>query len=427
MKEFTLHPFRRVLAAMAIAGCCAGPVAAQTEEGGMPGDWLSRYTSARTLGLGGSFVATADDPLGVLWNPAGLSVMDQNQLRFENARLFEDASINAFGIAVPGSWLPSVGVSVFSLGSGEFQRTNELNDPLGTFSTTQTAYLVTLSKAFTPRFAFGSNVKIVQQKVESFSGGGVGFDFGAMYDVTPNLRVGASFLNMGGPTVNLDAVDESYAAEWRGGFALSVLDGRGLITGQVDHVDGPGVRFHGGGEYWIQPMIAFRFGFDDERGSGGLSYRISPQYQVDYAVADHPLGLTHRVGLAYRFGGFFASSAADPTVFSPTGERAVTKISLNARTKAEPSEWALTILDKGDAIVRRFGGAGQPPAHLLWDGKDETGLPLADGTYRYALVVHDRDGRTFESPTREVQITTEGPQGRVPVIPLGAGVDGQDR
>jgi len=161
MKDFAMYPFRRVLAAMAIVGLCAGPAAAQTEEGGIPGDWLSRYTSARTLGLGGSFVATADDPLGVLWNPAGLSVMDQNQLRFENAKLFEDASINAFGIAVPGSWLPSVGLSMFSLGSGEFQRTNELNDPLGTFKATQTAYLVTLSKAVNPRLAFRTNVKIV--------------------------------------------------------------------------------------------------------------------------------------------------------------------------------------------------------------------------------------------------------------------------
>jgi len=425
MKALTSQTFRRVLAAIVIAGCCAGPAAAQTEDGGMPGDWLSRYTSARTLGLGGAFVATADNPLGALWNPAGLSMMDQNQLSFENARLFEDASINAFGIAVPGSWLPSVGLSVFSLGSGEFERTNELNDPLGTFKTSQTAYLVTLSRALSPRLAVGSNVKIVQQRVEEFSGGGVGFDFGAMYDVTPSLRVGASFLNLGGPSVTLDAVSESYPAEWRGGFSLAVLDGRGLITGQLDHVDGPGVRFHGGGEYWIQPTIAFRFGFDDERGSGGFSYRISPQYQVDYAVADHPLGLTHRVGLSYRFGGFFASSAADPTVFSPTGERAVTKIALNARTKAEPREWMLTILDKGDAVVRRFGGAGQPPAHLLWDGKDETGLPLADGVYRYALVVHDREGRTFASPTRQVEIATEGPQGRVPVIPLGADTGGQ--
>ena len=58
---------------------------------------------------------------------------DQNELRFETARLFEDTSINALGFAVPGNKLPSFGLTIVSLRSGDFERTNELNDPLGTF------------------------------------------------------------------------------------------------------------------------------------------------------------------------------------------------------------------------------------------------------------------------------------------------------
>ena len=111
----------------------AVPALAQEQIAGNPGEWLARYTSARTLGLGGAYVATADDPLGVLWNPAGLSSMDQNEVRFENAQLFEQTSINAFGFAVPGNWLPSFGITMVSLGSGEFQRTNDMNDDLGNF------------------------------------------------------------------------------------------------------------------------------------------------------------------------------------------------------------------------------------------------------------------------------------------------------
>lgn len=419
MNALTAHLSRAACTAALLVAAVAAPARAQDETGGVPGEWLSRYSSARTLGLGGAFVAVADDPLGVLWNPAGLSTMDQNRLSFETARLFEQTSINAASIAVPGNWLPSMGLSMVSLGSGEFEQTNELNDVLGTFRESQTAYVVTLSKGFSPKFSVGANVKVVTQSIESFSAGGVGFDLGALYDLAPGLRVGGSFFNIGGPTLNLRSTDETYPGEWRGGFAYQVFGGRGLITAQAGHSDGAGVRFAGGSEYWIQPGLAFRLGFDDDRGTGGFTYRITPQYQVDYAAADHPLGMTHRFGLSYRFGGFFASSAAEPAVFSPTGERAVTKIALNARTKAEPREWTLTILDKGELVVRRFGGPGQPPPHLLWDGKDETGLPLADGTYRYLLVVRDAEGREFVSPMREVTIATEGPQGRVPVIPLG--------
>jgi hypothetical protein len=164
-------------------------------------------------------------------------------------------------------------------------------------------------------------------------------------------------------------------------------------------------------------------GYDDAYGTGGFSYRFMPQYQVDYAIADQPLGMTHRVGISYRFGGFFASSKAEPSVFSPTGERAVTKITLNARTKADPEEWTLEIVNKSDEVVRRFSGKGQPPAHVQWDGKDETGLPLADGVYHYRLSVKDREGRALLATSHTLEISTTGPEGTVPVIPTqGAGV-----
>jgi hypothetical protein len=158
-------------------------------------------------------------------------------------------------------------------------------------------------------------------------------------------------------------------------------------------------------------------GYDPSGGSGGITYRFMPQYSLEYAAADHPLGLTQRVGLSMRFGGFFASSVADPAVFSPTGDRAVTRITLNSRTKADPQTWSLDILSKSDEVVRRFGGQGQPPSHLQWDGKDENGLPLADGVYRYSLVVKDAVGRTVAGPVRTVEISTGGPQGTVPLVP----------
>jgi flagellar hook assembly protein FlgD len=89
---------------------------------------------------------------------------------------------------------------------------------------------------------------------------------------------------------------------------------------------------------------------------------------------------------------------------------------LNSRTKADAKDWSLEIVNKTDEVVRRFGGSGQTPAHIQWDGKDETGLPLADGSYRYHLVVNDREGRRIVGPTRAVEISTTGPQGQVPVV-----------
>lgn len=412
----TPHSTRRAIAALALVVASAAPAVAAEQDGGVPGDWLARYTSARTLGLGGAFVAVADDALGAMWNPAGLSFMDQNTLAFENAQLFEDTSMNTLGFAVPGSRWPGFAVTAAALSSGDFERTNELNDPLGTFSQGEMAFLFTLSKNVSPRLAFGTNVKVVRQKVEEFSGGGVGFDLGAMFQPTPLVRIGVSALNIGGPSVRLRDVDETYAMEYRGGVAAHVLGGKGLVTAEVDMPgEGQSARLRGGAEYAIIPGFMLRAGYDTDAATGGLSYRFAPQYQVDYALADHTLGMTHRVGVSYRFGGFFASSRAEPEIFSPTGERAVTKIELNARTKADAGQWKLDIVSKSDDVIRRFGGPGMPPPHVLWDGKDETGLPVADGVYRYHLQVTDVAGRIVASATRTVEISTGGPQGTVPV------------
>jgi hypothetical protein len=216
--------------------------------------------------------------------------------------------------------------------------------------------------------------------------------------------------------MTLRTTQETWPTLIRGGLAAQVLHGKGLVVAQVDQSQGLGAIFHAGGEYWIQPGLALRIGVDDAAGTGGFSVRFAPRYQVDYAVENHPLGMTHRVGLSYRFGGFFASSKAEPAVFSPTGEHAVTQIQLNAHTKADAQTWTLEIVNKAQEVVRRFGGNGQTPAHVQWDGKDETGLPLPDGTYRYHLVVNDREGRTIVGPMRTIEIATAGPQGQVPVV-----------
>jgi hypothetical protein len=404
----------------------AAPAAAQgTQEqtAGAPGEWLARYSDARSLGFGSANVAIADDPLGVMWNPAGLSFMNQNEVRFENAHLFGESSLNSLGFAVPGSRWPSLGVSMVSLSSGDFERTNDVNDPLGTFKEGETAWLLSASKAFSPRLALGMNVKFAQQTVESFSAGGTGVDVGALFQVLPGLKLGASLMNLGGPTLRLRDVAETYPSQFRGGAALGLLQGRGLLALELDRADGLGTQFHAGAEYWILSGMGLRMGWSPDGASGGFTYRFAPRYTLDYAAADHPLGLQHRIGVSAHFGGFFASSAANPPVFSPTGEQAVTRISLNARTKAGPQTWTLEIVNKSDEVVRRFGGQGQPPSHLEWDGKNESGLPLPDGFYRYSLVVTDAVGRVVTGPVRMIAISTGGPQGAVPMVPSAENPD----
>jgi hypothetical protein len=411
---------RRALIAgfLGLAIGTATPEDARTQEsqGGLPGEWLSRYAGARTMGFGGGFVATADEPIGMLWNPAGLTRMFQNEVHFETARLFEDVSIHGLSFAMPARKFPSVGLTILSLSSGEFVQTNDLNEPQGTFRESGMAFIFSGSKAVSDRASVGANVRIVRQTIGDFDGAGVGGDIGALYELTRSLKLGASVLNLGGPDLTLRGTKESYPIEVRGGAALEVLSGHGLISLELDHRQNGGTSPHVGAEWWVHPSMALRMGYYESYPAGGFSYQFLPDVRFDYAASDHELGVTHRVGISYKFGGFFASSQADPPAFSPIGENSVTRFDLKAHTKASAESWSLEIVDKSKRVVRRFSGRSAPPSHVMWDGKDESGMPLPDGAYRYQLVVVDTEGRTITGHDRIVEITTSGPQGSVPVV-----------
>jgi hypothetical protein len=401
---------------VATLGAGAGEAFADESSAGVPGEWLSRWTGARTVGMGGANVASANEAIGAIWNPAGLSRMDQNEIHFETARLFEETSMNGFSLARPSYRYPSIGLTTLSLGSGDFEKTNDLNERVGTFNEGDMAFLFTVSQSIGRKFALGTNVKVVRQAIDEFDATGWGADLGLLYDFSPRFRLGMSMMNVIGPNLKLRETEESFPMEMRGGFSASFLDGRGLFTTEFSHMDGPGFRMRGGSEYWVHPSMALRIGYDDSAPAGGFSYRVQPDMRFDYGMASHELGVTHRFGISYRFGGFHATSAASPPVFSPLGEQPVTKIGLKAHTKAEAEEWALVITDKQDEVVREYGGPGAPPAHVMWDGKGASGLPLPDGSYIYQLKVIDAEGRVVDGHPQSVEIATGGVRGSVPVL-----------
>lgn len=405
---------RQVFAFMTICvliGTAMPSLAADPNQG-LAGDWLTRYASPRSVGIGGATVAVADEPQAAFWNPASISWLARNQVQMGTVRLFEDTAVNGLGFAMPSSRMPSFALNILQLKSGEFERTNELNESLGTFDEGNLAFALTAAQALSPSWSVGANLKMVRQSIEDFSGSGMGLDLGIMGGLTRNLRIGASALNLAGPTITLREKDEAYPTELRGGLAMTLLGGKGLVSAEAVNRADAGTQLRAGAEFSVL-SLALRMGYFIDNISAGLGYSFANGLQFDYGMSDHELGMVHRFGLAYRFGGFHADATAEPEIFSPTGLRPVTKFVLQSRTKSDAQDWQLTIQDKSAVVVRSFGGQGSPPAHVLWDGKDESGLPLPDGRYRYRLTVHDADGRVNEGPEHIVEISTAGPQGSV--------------
>jgi hypothetical protein len=415
---WTGSPARLGLALVLTCGLAAGGsgrgLAAGTADEGLPGDWLSRYASPRAIGLGGATVAIGDEPQAALWNPAALSWLRRNTAQVTSARLFDGTSVNGLAFAAPAKRLPTFGLNLLYLKSGEFERTNELNENLGTFAEGDLVMAVTAAHEWANRWSVGGNVKLVRQTLEEFSGGGVGFDFGVLGEVAPGVRLGASALNLAGPSITLRDRAEAYAPEYRGGVAVSLLEGAGLLTADVVQREGPGAQLRLGGQFVIG-ALSLRLGHHIENISAGFGYRFENGLSLDYGMNDHELGMVHRFGLNYAFGGFFAGSEAQPAVFSPMGRQPVTRFLLTAHTRGDVRDWQLVISDRSGAVVRSYAGQGQPPAHVIWDGKDASGLPLPDGFYSYVLQVVERDGRRTSGRSLSVEINTGGPRGSMGV------------
>jgi len=77
---------------------------------------------------------------------------------------------------------------------------------------------------------------------------------------------------------------------------------------------------------------------------------------------------------------------ADATVFSPTPDSGRPTLTLKQSSSSE-AEWTGTI-SKGNEAVRTYTWKGQVK-DVVWDGTDEAGNKVADGTYRYEVKTTD--------------------------------------
>lgn len=394
----------------------AWPAAAAGGGEGLPGEWLNRHASARAAALGGARVALADEPLSALVNPAAAAWFERGAVQVNTTRLFEDTSVNSFSVALPERGRPSLAFNVLALRSGDFEWIDNDRNVLGTFEEGNLAVGLAVAQPLTNRLAAGVQIKVVRQSLYDSNDSGLGFDVGLLGRLPRGVQVGISALNLGGPTIVMRLRDETYLRELRGGVAVPVSGGNGLLA--IDAVQRPGAdpQLHAGGRFRLQ-SLELSLGYDIDNFAAGFSYSLPSGLQLDYAISDHDLGLVHRVGVIWRFGGFSAEATATPAVFSPTGTEPVTRFAMKARTRTDAASWKLEIIDGSGLVVRMYAGQGPPPADIVWDGKDTAGRPLPDGSYNYRLCVNESGGTSLQTRPGVVEISSGGPRGSIEVAP----------
>lgn len=303
------------------------------------GEFIATGVGARALGMGGAFVAIANDASAGYWNPAGISHLNYPQLIGMYAERFAKlVNYNYGAVALPTDDRTTFALSIIRLGVDDIPITALPRPDLPQFveyeyeedgkiilkrntpyvakriNDAEWAFYLSYAKIVSKNFAWGSNVKVVTKQVGDNSAWGLGFDVGFLYRPFRKFNVGVNLQDI---TTTLLAWDtgrrEAITPTLKTGAAyfldLPLLAGKVIPAFDLDirfenrraaaqfNLDRVSFDTHLGLEYEFRHIVAIRAGADVGHFSAGAGIQL-PQLNIDYAFLSHDeLGDTHRISL----------------------------------------------------------------------------------------------------------------------------------
>lgn len=335
--------------------CAATASAGDTYVAKYAGEFMAIGVGGRALGLGGAYVALANDVTAGYWNPAGLARIDYPEFalmhdeQFGSLENYDYAAVAfpygandttaATAVDQEGTTRPVVnykaaafGISVIRLGIDGIPDTRALdtngdgvyNDLDGRpdysqityFNSADWAIYFSYAKQYSEKLFYGANLKLIRRDIGDYHATGIGFDLGGIYQPTENFSLGVNAQditttlvawNTGtneliSPTIK---VGGAYLFEIFGGRLGPSIDTDIMFEGRKFAATaylGP-VSFdpHGGVEFDYKKTVALRVGYDDTKNltlGAGVHLR---KLDIDYAFAkfngEDQLGNSHRISL----------------------------------------------------------------------------------------------------------------------------------
>lgn len=253
----------------------------------------------RAEGMGGAFVAVADDASAVYWNPAGIAKGATFDLQVSTGRestVFVGAALPVLG----AGYYRTRQAAGFTTVSAPFDRQNGGSGEVHIGTLTTSNFGATVVQTIVPAVVVGTTVRAVSAGIDGADfGTTVDFDAGAMVSAW-NMRFGVTGRNLREPEFEMEGGTVRMTRQVRVGAALVP---RALPTGvhgpfslalDADLTRTPGPsgelrRAAAGGEYWLlKGLIGVRggirwstLGASDTAFSGGFTVRLPRSVHVD--------------------------------------------------------------------------------------------------------------------------------------------------
>ncbi len=171
----------------------------QTKVGTTAANFLTIPIGARATGMGGAFVAIANDATSAYWNPAGLTRLDGNQINATHTPWLVNTDLNWLSLVMKfGENALSVSINQLDYGSEEITTPNA---PMGTgqkWEAMDLSFGISYARELTDRFSFGTTFKIIQQQIWHETANAIAMDVGLMYKTEfRGLTIGMNISNFG--------------------------------------------------------------------------------------------------------------------------------------------------------------------------------------------------------------------------------------
>lgn len=304
-----------------------GSLFSQSKVGTTAANFLTIPVGSKASGMGGAFVANANDATALFWNPGAISRLPRSEFNVSYSDWLVGTSFNWLGVALKLSDNSAFGLSINQLNYGEEEITTA-SRPDGTgekWKAQDIAFTATYAQNLTDRFSIGGSVKYIHQQIWNQVASAFALDIGLLFNTQlDGLRIGMNIANFGtelklsgkdllqaididpANTGNNDRITGSLDTEsWTlplmftvglGYDVVKTEDWQIMVATDAVYPNNQTSYFNLGGEFTWSDMVSFRVGYNslfkeaaEERFSAGvgLKYNFGAFYsRIDYSYTE---------------------------------------------------------------------------------------------------------------------------------------------